>query len=349
MKMNISNDRRFIAEWETQDAILIAIPDQTTDWNYILDEVKDCYFNICKAIIEGNQKLIVLTSSISDAKSLLSSLNQDLIIYVEAIINDTWTRDYGFISVTEDQYMKALDFEFNGWGLKFASNRDNLINLKLLNNGIIPQNSYINYRDFTLEGGSLETDGKGTLLTTSECLCSQNRNGGKSKIEIEEILSKRLGINHFLWLDHGYLAGDDTDSHIDTLARMCPNDTILYVGCRNVDDEHFEELLKMRMQLSSFCTQTGNKYNLIELPLPDPIFDNEGERLPATYANYLVMNDRVLVPTYNQEQNDSEAINKIKLAFPNHEIIGIDCCVLIKQHGSLHCSTMQIPKGLLNI
>ena len=162
-------------------------------------------------------------------------------------------------------------------------------------------------------------------------------------------VSKRLGINHFLWLDHGYLAGDDTDSHIDTLARMCPNDTILYVGCRNVNDEHFEELLKMRMQLSSFCTQTGNKYNLIELPLPDPIFDNEGERLPATYANYLVMNDRVLVPTYNQEQNDSEAINKIRLAFPNHEIIGIDCCVLIKQHGSLHCSTMQIPKGLLNI
>ena len=349
MKMNIFNKPRFLAEWEEQDAVMIALPDESTDWNYILNEVKECYFNIAKAILESKQKLVVICASETEAKLLFEPLNNDAIIYIETKINDTWTRDYGIISVVENGKLKALDFGFNGWGLKFASNFDNLTNLKLKELGYIPDYLYINYRDFTLEGGSLETDGHGTLLTTSECLCSPNRNGGKTKNEIEDILSVRLGIDHFLWLDYGYLAGDDTDSHIDTLARICPNDTILYVGCRDVDDEHFESLLKMKMQLSSFRTKSGKEYNLIELPFPSPIFDNDGNRLPATYANYLVLNDRILYPTYNQPENDFKALHAIKTAFPKHDLIGVNCVALIKQHGSLHCSTMQIPKGLLNI
>lgn len=349
MNMKISNNTRFLAEWEEQDAILISLPNESTDWNYILDEVKECYLNIAKAILEGNEQLIVVCASKADAEALFEPLNNGSITYVETEINDTWTRDYGFISVIENGRLKALDFGFNGWGLKFASNFDNLINLKLAEKNILPIDSYENHRDFTLEGGSLETDGCGTLLTTSECLCSPNRNGGKTKKEIEHILSDRLGIDHFLWLDNGYLAGDDTDSHIDTLARICPNDTILFVGCKDIDDEHFEALLKMKMQLSEFRSKSGHNYNLIELPFPSPIYDDKGNRLPATYANYLVMNNRVLFPTYNQPENDFKALHAIKMAFPNHDVIGVDCIALIKQHGSLHCSTMQIPKGLLNI
>lgn len=338
-----------MAEWERQDAVLIAIPDEATDWNYILEEVKTCYHEIAKAIIDGDENLIVLTRNHDDAKSLFADLNQTKIRYIKAEINDTWTRDYGFISVESNGELKALDFGFNGWGLKFASNFDNLINLKLSETPLLPSGSYVNYRDFTLEGGSLETDGKGTLLTTSECLCSPNRNGGKSKPEIEKKLSDRLGINHFLWLDYGYLAGDDTDSHIDTLARICPNDTIVYVGCRNFDDEHFEQLLKMKIQLSEMKTLEGKPFNLIELPFPDAIYDDEGLRLPATYANYLVMNSHILMPTYNQPENDRKACEAIKIAYPEHIIVPIDCRPLIKQHGSLHCSTMQIPAELLNL
>lgn len=340
---------RFLPEWEHQEAVVMALPDEHTDWAYMLEEVIRCYKDIAEGIINSGEKLILLCRNKKFASECMAKLPQDSIIYVEMPINDTWTRDYGFISVENNGEIKLLDFGFNGWGLKFASNNDNLANLNLCKLKYISIDKYVNYRDFVLEGGSLETDGKGTLLTTSKCLCSDNRNGGKSKEEIEAILCKRLGINHFLWLDYGYLAGDDTDSHIDTLARLCPNDSILYVGCRDIDDEHFEELLKMKAQLMTFRTSEGNPYNLIELPIPDPIYDDAGERIPATYANYLVLNDRVLLPTYNQPNNDILATHLLKVVFADKEIIPIDCTALIKQHGSLHCSTMQVPKDALNI
>ena len=212
---------------------------------------------------------------------------------------------------------------------------------------ILPD-QYSNERDFILEGGSVETDGKGTLLTTTRCLTSPNRNGGKSKEELNTILAERLGVNHVLWLDYGALAGDDTDSHIDTLARLAPDNTILFTGCRNVDDEHFEELLKMRAQLTLFRNQEGEPYNLIELPLPDPIYDEAGDRLPATYANFLVTDKVVFMPVYGQPANDALAMQTVRIAYPEHEVVGIDCRPLIKQHGSLHCATMQLHKGFIN-
>lgn len=340
---------RFLPEWEQQEAVVMALPDEHTDWAYMLEEVIRCYKEIAEEIIDSGEKLILLCRNKKFAAECMAELPQESIIYIEMPINDTWTRDYGFISVANNGEIKLLDFGFNGWGLKFASNNDNLANLNLCKLKYISDDKYVNYRDFVLEGGSLETDGKGTLLTTTKCLCSDNRNGGKSKEEIEAILGKRLGINHFLWLDYGYLAGDDTDSHIDTLARLCPNDSILYVGCRDIDDEHFEELLKMKAQLMTFKTSEGNPYNLIELPMPDPIYDETGERIPATYANYLVLNDRVLLPTYNQPNNDILATNLLKVVYGDKEIIPIDCTALIKQHGSLHCSTMQVPKDALNL
>lgn len=340
---------RFLAEWEPQGAVLMALPNEDTDWSYMLQEVRKCYMNIIQALTREGVNVILLAKSKEDGSEIAGTIaNPERLKVVEADFNDTWTRDYGPLAVERGDRNRSLDFGFNGWGLKFASDKDNLVNLHLRDRYVLLPEQYRNERDFILEGGSVETDGRGTLLTTTRCLTSPNRNGGKSKSELTEILKDRLGVDHILWLDYGALAGDDTDSHIDTLARMAPDNTIIFTGCRNVDDEHFEELLKMRAQLTLFRTQEGDPYNLVELPLPDPIVDEDGERLPATYANYLVTEKAIFMPTYSQPANDHLAAQTLRIAFPHHKIVGIDCRELIRQHGSLHCATMQLHEGFFN-
>jgi agmatine/peptidylarginine deiminase len=191
-----------------------------------------------------------------------------------------------------------------------------------------------------LEGGSLESDGKGTILTTSECLLSKNRNEHLSKVQIEQHLKENFGAERILWLNHGYLAGDDTDSHIDTLARFCDDKTIVYVGCEDQEDEHFEALRQMKKELQQFRDFEGNPYKLIEVPLPDACFDTDGNRLPATYANFTIINGAVLVPVYGVSQ-DKTAMEILQGCFPDRKVIGVNCRILIEQHGSLHCVTMQ--------
>jgi agmatine/peptidylarginine deiminase len=238
----------------------------------------------------------------------------------------------------------VLDFQFNGWGLKFASDKDNLITERLHRGGHL-FGELRNCRNFTFEGGSIESDGEGTLLTTSECLLSPNRNATMSRNDIEKYLLDTLGARQLLWLDYGYLAGDDTDSHIDTLARLCPNNTILYVKCDDEADEHYEALRLMEEQLKTFRTLNGEPYRLIALPMARPAFEDD-ERIPATYANYLVMNGAVLVPIYGTDL-DAIALEQVGKAFPDREIVGVDCQALIRQHGSLHCVTMQYPSIVL--
>lgn len=342
-------DIRFIAEWEPIESVLLALPNENTDWAYILDEAIDQYRRLVKAITDEGIKVILLCADAEEASKTMKDCRQELIRYVTAVFNDTWTRDYGFITVIRDDRLRALDFGFNAWGLKFASDKDNLINLFLNQSGVLQPFVYRNERDFVLEGGSVETDGNGTILTTSRCLQSPNRNGGLTKAELNRKLQERLGADHVLWLDHGALEGDDTDSHIDTLARLAPHDTIVFTGTKNFDDPQFESLLAMRAQLSMFRTAEGNPYNLVELPLPDPILDEDGSRLPATYANYLVANDSIFMPTYAQPDKDELAMRSIKIAYPNHKVVGVDCRTLLRQHGSLHCATMQIPEGITQI
>lgn len=326
----------------------MALPNENTDWNYIIDEARLQYKRIIKAFTDEDVHVVLICNDPGYARSLLADCRQDRISFISLDYNDTWTRDYGPITVIKDDRIRALDFGFNGWGLKFASDKDNLVNLRLSEMRVFPPAVYRNERAFVLEGGSVETDGEGTLLTTTRCLCSPNRNGGLSKNEAEERLRNLLGVTHVLFLDYGALEGDDTDSHVDTLARLAPDNCILFTGCRNVDDSQFEELLKMRAQLSLFRNAEGNPFNLIELPLPDPVFDEDGHRLPATYANYLVTDKVLFMPTYGQPANDLLAMQTVRIAFPSHKVAGIDCSTLIKQHGSLHCATMQIPKNLFN-
>lgn len=340
--------RNFLPEWVSQESILMALPTSATDWEYIIDEAQSQYERIIRSFTDNGVRVVLLCHDEEDAKGLLVNCRQDLITYVTCEYNDTWTRDYGPLTVMKDDRPYALDFGFNGWGLKFASDKDNLVNLHLYEKSLIPSEKYRNERDFVLEGGSVETDGEGTILTTTRCLCSPNRNGGLSKQDVEIQLQRRLGASHVLFLDYGALEGDDTDSHIDTLARIAPENIIYFTGCRNMNDSQFEELLKMRAQLTMFRNAEGEPFNLVELPLPDAIYDENGDRLPATYANYLVTNNVIFVPTYNQPQNDILAMQSMKIAFPDHAVVGIDCTTLIKQHGSLHCATMQIPENILN-
>lgn len=344
------SDIRFIPEWEPVEWVLLTLPNKDTDWDYILPEAIDQYRRLVKAITDEGIKVILLCNDLGEAKEILKDCSQDLIRYILADYNDTWTRDYGMISVVRNERMRALDFGFNGWGLKFASDKDNLVNLHLNEKGVISPLVYRNERDFVLEGGSVESDGNGTVMTTSRCLQSPNRNGGKTKAELNRELLARLGADHILWLDHGALDGDDTDSHIDTLARLAPDDTIVFTGTKNFDDPQFESLLAMRAQLTLFRTAEGNPYNLVELPLPDPVIDPEdGCRLPATYANYLVANGVIFMPTYAQPDKDELAMRSIRIAYPTYKVVGVDSRTLLRQHGSLHCATMQIPAGIINL
>ena len=330
--------RRMPAEWEPQSMVQLTWPHKDTDWAPILPEITSVYEQMAHEIKKREPLLIV-----------------DDIPH-----NDTWARDHGFITVEASPDPSEggekippspdpseggerippspdpilLDFCFNGWGEKFPAELDNQINRHLYEQGLV-KGIYEDHLDFVLEGGSIESDGKGTVFTTSCCLMAPHRNQPLTQQQIEDRLKEYLGAERIVWINHGNLIGDDTDGHIDTLVRICPNDTLLYIG----SDEEHPDLLLMEEELKTFRTLEGKPYRLLKLPLPRPIY--EATRLPATYANYLVINGAVLVPTYAQPDLDTEAMRIIGEAFPDREIIGIDCRAVIRQHGSLHCCTIQ--------
>lgn len=336
------------AEWDSRmTATLLAWPHAATDWAPMLDEVDACYRAMADALLRAGQKIVILTPEPDRVRGLLpqAGTGHDLLV-MECATDDTWTRDYGPICVETSAGLGATLFQFNGWGLKFAAASDNLAGLRMAAAKVIDCPVY-DRKGYVLEGGSIESDGRGTILTTSECMLSINRNGIVDKPYVERELARSLGARRVLWLDHGALEGDDTDSHVDTLARLAPDDTILYVKSYRPDDPHTPALEAMEQELAAMRTPEGNPYNLIGLPLPEPIFDEEGERLPATYANFLITPRAVLMPVYGQPRNDEMAARMLGIAFPGHEILTVDCRALIRQHGSLHCATMQMPASWL--
>lgn len=346
----LNEKRTFVAEWFPQSGVQLTWPHAQTDWRDMLDEVTETYLLLAYEI--GKREPLIIVSP--ETKALRQLLEERLPKHVLSNIrieqidtNDTWARDHAFLSVFGENEIELHDFKFNAWGNKFEWEKDNAINGQLINSRHI-HGTYINHPDFVLEGGSIETDGSGTLLTTSKCLLNPNRNPALSKEIIEQKLKTWFSVDNILWLDYGYIEGDDTDAHIDTLARLCPDNHILYVKCKDASDASHEEMNLMEQQLRSFRNSYEQPYNLVALPQPSPIlFD--GERLPATYANYLVLNHAILMPTYNQPENDALAARQIAKVFPSYDIVTVPCLSLIKQHGSLHCATMQYPRGVVQL
>jgi len=329
---------RLPAEWEKQEMILMAFPTLQSDW---VDDISSAYSIFIKiaSAISYNQKLILLVPPQEKEKIKRKFCYHDKISFVPYDIDDTWIRDYGPISVIENSKRVLKDFIFNGWGDKFPHDKDNLSS-KYIHKNLYFGLSKLENIDFILEGGSIDSDGNGTILTTSECLLNKNRNNKFSKTDIEAIFKKELGIQNTLWLNHGYLSGDDTDGHIDMLARFVSRETIVYLKCYDKSDEHFQELEKMEKELKSFKNINGDPYKLIPLPLTKPIY-KDNKRLPASYVNFLIINSAVLLPIYKDE-SDKMVIEIFKNIFKDREIIPLDSRRLIEQGGSIHCSTMQV-------
>ncbi len=342
------NTPRLPAEWEPQSAVMLTWPHEATDWAPLLDQTEPLYVELARQITRFETVLIVCHAADQQrhVQELLSAaaIPAESLRFGIAPSNDTWARDHGPITVLTADGPALLDFHFNGWGGKFEADLDDLITGELASQGRFGNCPRIEM-DMILEGGALETDGAGTLLATESSVLSATRNPDLSCGQAEALLSRYLGCHRFLWLQHGQLKGDDTDGHIDTLARFCDRDTIVHVTCLPEDEDH-AEIQAMIAELAGFRTAQGQPYRLIPLPAPQIHHDEEGRRLAASYANFLIINGAVLLPVY-QDPADQAAIRCLAECFPGREIIPIDCRALIRQNGSLHCITMQLPAPLV--
>ncbi|MGQ4583556.1 agmatine deiminase family protein [Lysobacter sp. F60174L2] len=337
---------RFPAEWEPQSAILIAWPHADTDWADRLGEVEETYIALVAAITRFQPVLVCVADDDVQAyaRARLSSarIDMDRVRFIEVEYDDTWLRDSGPITLRGNDGFRLLDFRFTGWGGKFEAGRDDRL-VEALDDLKTFDNNDRQAIDFALEGGAIETDGAGTLLTTWKCL--HERHPTVSREALDDRLAGWLQQDRVLWLDHGYLEGDDTDAHVDTLARFAAPDAIVYQACDDPADSHYAELQAMAAELASLRTRDGRPYRLFPLPWPQPVIDQD-RRLAASYANFLIINGAVLMPAYG-DPADHEAVAVLAKAFPDREIVPVPCRPLIWQNGSLHCITMQLPEGVV--
>jgi agmatine deiminase len=337
-------------EWSPQSGVMIAWPHAHSDWQDILPDVEPVYTQLAQHIARREKLLIVCWNDAhaTHVNNLLleADVNPQQILLHKVHSNDTWTRDYGPLTVLEQGKPRLLDFIFNGWGNKFSAPLDNQVTRQLHAAGAFAETP-LSTIDLVLEGGSIEVDGQGSLLTTENCLLAPTRNSTLNRDQIETQLRAWFGVERVLWLRHGHLIGDDTDSHIDTLARFCDPHTIAYVACDDPGDEHYPDLRHMETELRDMRDCRGQAYRLVPLPWPAAKYDAaDGRRLAASYANFLIINGAVLVPTYGDAADD-EALHRLQPCFPGRDIIGVPCLPLIRQNGSLHCITMQLPAGVL--
>ena len=322
----------------------MAWPAQHTDWANRLDQARNTYWHIL-SVIGKFQPVVLLVPHQDVAHEIMKQWRQpNTLTPIVCHYDDTWVRDSGPISAVNARGQLAwLDFRFNGWGGKFDAENDDRIVAQLHNH---PQfmSIHCEYRDWILEGGAIEVDGEGSVLTTASVF--RQRFPDRSLDESRNRLMAELGCDQVLMLENGDLEGDDTDGHVDTIARFCDPWTIAYQGCQDPTDSHYESLLAMRGELESLRSRDGTPYRLVELPWPGAKFA-DGQRLPAGYANFLILNDAVLVPTYD-DPADAAAMDCLRQAFPSRTMVGVPCLELIRQGGSLHCATMQLASGALS-
>lgn len=329
-------DIKFIPEWKRQFATIIAMPHKNSDWKPYLAEAQASISEIITQIA-CFQRVIVLYENECDIKKLRKQKN---VILWRIRLNDSWCRDFAPLSVKKGSKIVLLDFIFNAWGAKYESALDNKAGAKIHKK--LRKNFERRYgrvklaqKNFILEGGSIDANGK-TMLTTAQCLLSKNRNN-LSKARLTQKLQKYFGVKRVIWLENGFLEGDDTDSHIDNLARFVDKKTIVYLKCDDRNDAHFSALEAMEAELKKKC----GDFKLVALPLPKAIF-YDGARLPASYVNFIFANGAIFVPIFGDENGDKKAIEIFKKIAKGREVVPIDSRVLIRQGGGLHCSTMNL-------
>lgn len=312
-----------IAEWSEQECLILALPHEKTDWKPYLREILQGYEKFVK-VASAFQKVLLIAPSEKDFEPFSHFENVEFFKYT---CNDTWIRDFGAIDVLEKDKLKSLDFIFNAWGDKFESTLDNALNEALFSQKFKTRLESI---DLILEGGSVDFNGNGVMLTSTYCLLNSNRNAHLNQAELEKKLKEIFGLRDIIWLENGFILGDDTDRHIDTLARFIDEDTIAYCICEDESDPHFKPLKAMEAELSK------TPFKLIPLPLPKAI-NYEGRRLGATYANFVFVNGGLIMPFYG-DKNDERIQKILEKALPNRKIVGVDARVFLRQNGSLHCS-----------
>ncbi|MGH8312599.1 MAG: agmatine deiminase family protein [Gammaproteobacteria bacterium] len=347
--MRMTHSYRLAPEWTPQSGVMLTWPRSDGDWSPDYAGVERCHAQLASEISKREQ---VLVTCMDDAHAdMIRRMVKDAggrpeRLHLYALpSNDAWARDHGPITVIKNGRLTLLDFIFNGWGNKYPHNFDNAITTQLHASGAFGTTPLESF-ELVLEGGSIEVDGEGTLLTTESCLLNPNRNPGLPRSQIETQLRRLLGVDRILWLKHGAIDGDDTDGHIDTLARFCDARTIVFQACDDRNDPHYSDLQAMSEELRALHRKDGEPYTLVPLPWPRAIHDHTGRRLPATYANFLIINGAVLVPTYN-DPADELTLTALRPIFPDREIVPVMCRPLIYQYGSLHCVTMQLPKGVI--
>jgi len=341
---HIKNTSYFPAEWVKQHGVMLAWPHENTDWCSHLDSVRNCIARICAAISQV-EFVFLLHAPHDDSFQLFlqkEKTNFSNIKPISCHFNDIWVRDYGAISTFQNGIPQLLNFRFNAWGQKYDYVLDNQVNQSLLGKGLFTAS--LRHISLVLEGGSIDSDGCGTILTTAQCM--HQRHPTLSDLQIYQQLKESLGIQRIFMLENGYLIGDDTDAHIDTLARFTSPTDIVYMSCDDPNDEHYEPLKAMQKELLLFQTLEGKPYRLHPLPWPRKRINDKGQRLAMSYANFLIINHAVLLPIY-QTPADNTAILVLEKCFPNHQIIPIACETLIEQGGSLHCLSMQFPQGFI--
>lgn len=341
--------RRFPAEWEKQQGVLLCFPHNGNDWPGKYGAIQWAYIEIIKKISLFEEVVLVLSSEILKTRVVsmleMAHVNLDRVSFIILKTNRSWMRDSGPVIVMNGNKREAIRFNFNGWAKYNNYLLDKHVPARVAEFLNIPlTEAKYKAKPVTLEGGALEVNGKGTLITTEECLLHpsiQVRNPGFQKSDYENVFREYLGITNVIWLGEG-IAGDDTHGHIDDLCRFVNANTILTVVEPNTRDENHRALKNNLEILKKSTLEDGTRPEIVELPMPGRL-DFDGIRIPASYANFLIINKAVLVPVFN-DSNDRIALNIIASCFPDREIIGISAIDLIWGFGTLHCLSQQIPQ-----
>lgn len=340
---------RFPAEWEQQQAVLLCFPHNGNDWPGKYGAIQWAFVEFIKKVADVEQVILLVASEQLKTNVLekleIADVKTENVSFIIQKTNRSWMRDSGPIIVKKGSERKALNFNFNGWAKYNNYKLDKQVPEKIASFLNIPLDQVIyKGKPVVLEGGAIDVNGKGTLITTEECLLDpkiQVRNEGFTKADYEAIFKEHLGITNTIWLGDG-VEGDDTHGHVDDLARFVNEDTIITVVETDTNNPNYKPLQDNLQRLKNAKLENGKKPNIVTLPMPNRL-NFDGISLPASYANFLIINSVVLVPTFNDER-DREALNSIADCFPDRKIIGISAIDFIWGFGTLHCLSQQIPQ-----